>query len=609
MPVDYNDPIAHEDNLYDHEKRIPLARSPIYPPDIVADDMFVFRLPPDLSEDHLSDQAQNTAEMDESSSDVDINDINDVNDVVRESDADTTERDSDTEYIDSESDSSDSDVELMYGTPWRVARTAISKQTIEDHEKQRLSHKLYINMLREFRPLFLAVPNADRIVDTVKKLVNKPLHLRFPENWYLLPQKAVHIRVLKTVNVNEYVCCNSYLIPLGACAARSPDLQFRETPCALLMDGRGRFFLYDSESDGMYFAAMNLEQLARQGLSLCEPVYRDDGAVMCMPKPKNVVRKLISAAVIGMENVCAAVSMFKGITVSATDPATNTIRTLQIFGVEELRRKIPFAAMDDDLYTMMLNYIGFRLAETWVVLGGIGSYDGNDPFFTVSTIVIVGARGTVYGFVVQKNDIFRMAEDLSVFLRRGAGSICNRFDRGARGELRLEQCPICPHVPSRSSQMLKSIKINVTRRDMKNWYHWLTHTHPTHTKPVALSNIEEIKLQLSHPTKNTPLRVVSDESYHPTHTPDDAFSSLSEDVRPFTFPREVDSLENMQLDFYGKLIQTLGPFNKDIERPEHEVLTFRFKCLSELQKMTSPLKLPPVYQAIESLNGKTVTNF
>lgn len=576
------------------ENLLPLSRSPVYPPEILINSMLDFSVAEYPSEDSTPEKPlQNSAMADVENTEQEYTDYG-----SRCMDTDMQEEYSDKSDSDSDSDTSDSENELVYGVPWKTFTVTLSKENIEQYEKLKLANHFFKAVMRDFKPLYCSLLTPDRILNVVCQ-IRKPMTLRYPEHWYLLPQKASQIRVLKNVNLSEYVCCDTHLIPLGPCAARSPDLQFRETPCAALMDMDGRFYIYDAETDAVFFAANNIEELARFGLSRCEPVYRDGGAMVPMPRPKKTVKKLLSAAIIGLENVSDTVNMLKGTTVTINGSRPDAECTFQIFGVNDLKKKLPFAIIPETLYKHMLEYINFRLCEPWVVIGGFGQYAENHIAFLVQNIVILGARGTVYEFCISKNDVFRVSDDLSTLFKRGKPRIPNRFDRMDNGELRLEHKPCCPHSESYVQGLIKSAGIKFNRRDIEGCYHWLIRQKTPDSYCVNFASIEEAKRQCGHPAKSIPVMVVSGESYQPRQENKITFNSLSKGTCGFRYARIIDeTMIDTQRDFYRRWMRNKTVFDDGIEPNEQQVMMIRAERLSALQKGSVPLKLPPISKAI-----------
>lgn len=630
--TEYGSQVGEVDDSRCNERRLPLCRSPVCPPASLINTRFAFELSeiPARGDQatHLNansdGMADTTETFDEDITDgiesaavdaaaaaldgeaIDADQSSSIPDCpLSNSDLDesTSEIPKESDESDSESESysdSDSESEMVYGSLWKTSMITFSKETVEKYEKQKLSRKFYVTVMRDFRLLHLAGPSAEKISAAVNQLTDKALALRFPENWYLLPQKPQDIRVLRGVDVSAYTCCETVMVPLGSCAARSPDLHFRETPCALLLDLSGRFFLYDAETDGVYRAAENIDQLARRGLSLCEPAYRDGGAGVPLPSPRGAVRKLISAATIGLEDTGVVVKSLSGTAIELTDPATGASTTFQLFGGEELKRKMPFAVVDAETYSLMVEYVSFRLAESWIVIGGLGEFDANATFW-VSTVVILGTRGTVYGFCRYDNDVFRLADELPIFFKKGGVVHTNRFDRGANGEVRLERTPTCPHIETPSESMTRSAGVNHSRRDLDGWYRWILRTKCLSSATVAPTNVAEAKRQFSHPAKGVAVVIETSESYKPRAAPPDAFNSLTAGERSFRFPRTVNTGSTSTgngLAFYRKWVRALGLFDDGAEKTEYEIMKLRADRLSVLQKNGSSLYLPPVSRAI-----------
>lgn len=583
-----------------HEKRIPLSRSPVYPPE---NSLIKGVLALSMSEEESERGARPGPPIDDDMAALNLSNEESTQTAssreLREAPGHRRRGSSDSDQG-SDSGRSDGEMDVIPGCSWKSTALTVSKEIVEGHERRCLSYRLFVAVLRDFRTLYAALANPDEIPHAVHQLSGRALTLRFPEHWYLLPQKTNEIRVLRGVNLRAYACCDGAdeLFPLGPCAARSPDLHYRETPCALLMDAEGRFFLYDAETEGMFLAAENVAELASKGLSACEPAYRDGGATISLPRPRTTVKKIISACVIGLENVNAVVTAVRGTAINLRDRASGSERVLQIFDASELRHKPPFSRLDDDSCAAMMDFVEFRLVEEWIVVGGIGTYDDGGPVFTVEIVVLLGVTGAVYGFELEENDVYRMADDLTTLFKRGFSPEPNRFDREALGELRLERRPLCPHERGRLGGDRRSAVRSATRRDLRGWLRWKLRTGSGEAKCVELAHLEEAKRQLRHPVSGLPVCVVTGESYQPKKGLDEGYSVLAEGKRNFRYPRvrpePTNDERQRQRDLYQRLMHPPGPFVNPPEETYGGVLAERAARVAALQRTGAPLRLPAI---------------
>nr|CAI64574.1 r139 protein [Murid betaherpesvirus 2] len=615
----WQDPTALEPGTFDEdfgcvdddldEKHIPLSRSPVYPPD---DSLIKGVLGLSMSEEgrergtrsgpltgHDNMAALNFPD-DEIAQTVSVRESREASGHRRHGSSDSD--------LGSDSGRSDNEIEIVQGHSWKSTALTVSKEIVEEHEKKNLSRRFFATVLRDFRTLYVALSNPNEIPERIRQLSGRALTLRFPEHWYLLPQPMNEIRVLFGVDLRAYICCDVAvardveLIPLGACAARSPDLHYRETPCAILMDTEGRFFLYDAETEGLFLAAENLVELAHKGLSACEPAYRDGGATISLPRPRTAVKKILSACVIGLESVNAAVTSVRGTAIVLCDRASGSERILQIFDASELRRKPPFSELDDESCGAMMDYVEFRLAEEWVVLGGIGTYDNSGGFvFMVDIVVLLGVTGAVYGFGVEENDVYRLADDLSTLLRRGISPEPNRFDRDALGELRLERRALCPHEREGTRGDREPVVRQVARRDLRGWLRWQLRTGPDTDRCVQFAHLEEAKRQFRHPVSSLPVCVVTGESYQPKNESEQGYGVLAEGRRNFRCPRTrpdpTDEERRRQRELYQRMMCPPGPFVNQPEETYTGVIAERAARLAALQKSGTSLRLPAISRA------------
>lgn len=619
MPVDaWNDEADPEtfDEDFDYadddraERSIPLSRSPVYPPE---DSLIKGVLALSMSEEEL-ERAARPRPLTEDGDDMAAFNFSDhefTNAVcVRESRAATGHHRHGSSDSDLGSDSgrSDDEMELPQNYSWKSAALTVSKEIAEEYERKCLSRRFFVAVIRDFWSLHTALATPNRFPDAVHQLCGRALPLRFPENWYLLPQPSDEIRVLRGVDLRAFACCDmaSELMPLGSCAARSPDLHYRETPCALLLDSEGRFFLYDAETEGVFFAAKDVVELASRGLATCEPVYRDGGAAIPLPHPRTTIKKILAACVVGLESANAAVVASRGTAIRLRDRMNNSTRVLQIFDVSELKNKIPFSTFNEDSCTSMMDYVDFRLAEDWIVVGGIGTYKNGGGFaFAVDVVVLLGVTGAVYGLDLTENDVYRLADDLLTLLRRGISSEPNRFDRDALGELRLERRPRCPHEQKESGMPINK---SATRRDLKGWLRLKLRTGPEIEKCVPFAYLEEAKRQLKHPAGSLPVCVVTEESYRPKSDPEEGYSALAEGQRNFRYPRirpdPTDDERRRQRELYRQLIRPPGPFGTKSEETYGGVLAERAARMAALQKSGASLRLPAISRTTIQLSRR-----
>lgn len=608
-PGTFNEDFDYVDDDLD-EKHIPLSRSPVYPPD---DSLIkgVFSLSMSEEGSERGTRPGPLAENDDMAA-LDFSD-DEITQTVsvrepREAPGHRRHGSSDSD-LGSDSGRSDNEMEMVQGYSWKSTVLTVSKEIVEEHEKKCLSRRFFVAVLRDFRTLYAALANPEEIPEAIRQLSDRALTLRFPEHWYLLPRSVEDIRVLRGIDLRAYICCdvavasNAELIPLGACAARSPDLHYRETPCAMLMDTEGRFFLYDAETEGLFLAAENLAELASKGLSACEPVYRDGGAAIPLPRPRAVVKKILSACVIGLDSVNAAVATVRGTAIVLYDRASGSERILQIFDASELRCKPPFSELDDESCGAMMDYVEFRLAEEWIVLGGIGTYGKSGGLaFTVDIVVLLGVTGAVYGFGLEDNDVYRLADDLPTLLRRGVSPEPNRFDREALGELRLERRPLCPHEREEFRERRGSAtRRPITRRDLRGWLRWQLRMGPDTEKCVQFAHLEEAKRQLRHPVGGLPVCVVTGESYQPRNEPEQGYGVLTEGRRNFRYarirPDPTDEERRRQRNLYQRMMCPPGPFVSHSEETYVGVIGERATRLATLQKSGASLRLPAISRA------------
>nr|WEG68852.1 protein m139 [Mastomys natalensis cytomegalovirus 1] len=569
--------------------------SPVYPPETIVNSMSTASL--------SGESEQENEELDEDVAECEEN-HQDNHEVDVAYDHELVESESDDE-IERDSDQSDSDEELIHVGAGRAA-AVVSKKMIEDYERQRLSSKLFCTVLRDFKPFHSALRNPGRIHYTVKLLLGKPLSLRFPEHWYLLPQRASKIRVLQGVNLNDYVCCDRELIPLGACAARSPDLHYRETPCALAMDLDGRFFVFDAETDGLFLAASGIVELATKGLSQCEPAYKDGGAVIPTPNPKSIARCLITVSVFGPDHVRSLTKDLSGTAISIGGPWSGRQTVFQIFGEEETKNKMPFSLLDADSFEYMLEYITFRVTERYAIAGGIGKFSNDGMIFHVHNLILVGDSRCVYGFNVSENDVYRLSDDMATFVKTGYFRRANRFDKGARGILRLERKPMCPH-SDKLSHVPESLRPKPTRKHIDGWFKWIMYNKPDRVNDTAFANIDEAKRQCRYPAKGIPAVVMDSESYQP-RPPPQSYDMLSEGVSNFVDP--VTSNEHDDEPYYRRWMCMQNSFPLSGERTLEEVLNIRGQKLAAMKKASITIPLPNVSHSVcrELPRGTSVTN-
>lgn len=387
-------------------------------------------------------------------------------------------------------------------------RTALEKDGVEEGDDWHALDNAAFSVLffdlvvTDFKALYLAQTSREDLRATVRRLRGRVLSLRFPETWYLLVRPRGEIPIIEDANVNGYLCCDDDLEPLGVCVVRTSRSEFRETACVMLMSRYGSFLVYDASSDGMFAVARDLRDLAINGLSRCESVYRD--TPLSAMYPEDVVEALVTSSrdPVGLS---ATAIRFGGRTVDLVDLDNREPLPFKIFGtVSDLRRHPPFAVLRGREFSRVLDFFGRRLCSSWYLLGAVGEYH-DCVVFQARCVVVIDASGTVYGFDVEEGDLSRLADDIITFLKMGLAKrrYRNRFDRGLRGELRLETSPDCIHRHVGGRERLELRGRGPSRRDAIEAYDWLVRRGVAATRDLRRhrSNIdvETIRDQLRYP--------------------------------------------------------------------------------------------------------------
>lgn len=185
-----------------NEKNLPLCRSPVYPPPRLINTSFALEAPkttttrhmtrPDRSEENDDAMSESGEPIDEDAAGNDGIDPAAIDaaaaaleeegreDIVDENNHQhhrPEEQNGDgliqpcisEDHHDSEDDASDStesesEVEMVYGSLWKTSMITFSRETVEKYEQQKLSRKFYMTVMRDLRPLHLAVSSAERIL-------------------------------------------------------------------------------------------------------------------------------------------------------------------------------------------------------------------------------------------------------------------------------------------------------------------------------------------------------------------------------------------------------------------------------------------------------------
>ncbi|AHJ85238.1 tegument protein US22 [Human betaherpesvirus 5] len=306
--------------------------------------------------------------------------------------------------------------------------------------------------------------------------------LRNPANWFLVMREQVAIpQIYARSLAADYLCCDDTLEAVGVLAVRPPDSdltrntkQAQELPCVLMLSHYGTVYVYDWETDGLYEVASDIKAFSKNGLLWCEYVYRHPQTPFATTEPRYHVQKFLCTDPTDAAAVAKTAREMSGLNLVIRTPGRTEVEPLLMLGsIEGLRACRPFDHMPAADFRDLLNFIRQRLCCEWYVVGLVGYYLAYGPFVP-SGLVLLDKFGVVYLHKIEDSDLYRIADNFHMFLKCGLlklRGLC-RFDRGLRGECRLEELPVCHHTLKRDVLRWHGALGTITRSQLESALDW-----------------------------------------------------------------------------------------------------------------------------------------
>ncbi|QQL09789.1 Ba203 [Baboon cytomegalovirus] len=326
--------------------------------------------------------------------------------------------------------------------------------------------------LRQYDPVCLR--------DYVKKHASTMIPLRNPSSWFLIFRCGADIPQVEGRQFGtDYMCCDETLEAVGILAVKLPDgdrKRVQETTCVLLIGHYGFVYVYDWDTDGLFQVTNTVKELAQYGLLMCESVYRHPHTPFSTTEPRYQVEKFLCLDPTDARAVANVAEEFRGINLVIKTPGRAEADPLLLLGsVENLREVYPFAKMRPTNFEDLIKYINQRLCCRWYVLGITGRYAAFGVLMTCG-VIILDECGVCYALRVDESDLYRIADNIHMLFKCGFLKLRGmlRFDRGMRGEARLERAPGCDHFNRQEDLSWCSMLGTVSRQQLDSAHDWLT---------------------------------------------------------------------------------------------------------------------------------------
>ncbi|AEV80520.1 tegument protein US22 [Cercopithecine betaherpesvirus 5] len=336
--------------------------------------------------------------------------------------------------------------------------------------------------------VFLRQYDSVCLRDYVKKNSGTIIPLRNPSTWFLIFRHSADIPQVEGRQFGpDYMCCDEKLEAVGILAVKLPDgdrKRVQETTCVLLVGQYGFVYVYDWDSDGLFQIANSVKELAQYGLIMCESVYRHPQTPFATTEPRHQIEKFLCLDPTDAHAVAKVAEEFHGLNLVIKTPGRSEADPLLLLGsVENLRMVYPFAKMRPGNYEDLISYINQRLCCRWYVLGITGRYAAFGVLLTCGVIVL-DECGVCYVLRIDDCDLYRVADSIHMLFKCGFLKLRGmlRFDRGMRGESRLEHAPSCDHYNRREDLSWCSMLGTVSRDQLESAYDWLTRTSRCYDK-------------------------------------------------------------------------------------------------------------------------------
>lgn len=304
----------------------------------------------------------------------------------------------------------------------------------------------FLRVLSDFRDFFLLQDDLPGLRALVRRDAGRRLSLGIPHNWFLQLCPREQYAELRDHITGDLVCCDERLTLLGRCVVRLGADVYDGTGLAVFLGRQTRIYVYDLRDEATVLVAPDLDKLARFGIVGCEYLYRHHRTPRVTSTPTRLVAGLLLR-----QNDASALSTFardnRGRDVHLHTPGYRALPMKLLGSFEDLVDFWPFGAMRMAELRDCEAEITERLCCRWHLFAAVGFYDAGSAF-NVLHVLTVDRFGALYTLDVTERDLYRVADDLEIFLRSGIAKTLvppHRFDSGMRGVARVERPPICPH--------------------------------------------------------------------------------------------------------------------------------------------------------------------
>ncbi|AEV80849.1 tegument protein US22 [Aotine betaherpesvirus 1] len=327
--------------------------------------------------------------------------------------------------------------------------------------------------------IFVRVHDHAALREYVQKNTGTAICLRNPGTWFLVLRDGTEIPSVRGRRFDlDYLCCNEALQTVGILAVRSmgsEEKMLMETSSVLMLGATGAVYVYDWVTDALFEVAQNLEDFAEGGLIWYDSIYKHPATPYSTVEPRYHVDRFLAADPKDANAMAAVAHELRGLNLAVVTPGENEREPLLLLGELSLLRKMkPFIAMSDEDFAEMCDVITKTLCCLWRLIGVAGYYLKVGAFVPAA-VIICDRFGAIYALKGEDGYICRLADDIQMFFRMGylklKGSY--RYDRGCRGEARLECKPQCSHRYNRSG-MEALAEYPMTEGEMEWYFDWLT---------------------------------------------------------------------------------------------------------------------------------------
>lgn len=297
------------------------------------------------------------------------------------------------------------------------------------------------SFLRACRELFLASYGPASLRSAVRQTHRRRIPLPSPPGWFLRVDAHCEGEPdLADRDLRALAPGQSWMVAVGACYYQPPGRRHRRTPCYVLLGPRTRCFVYDAESDALFLAARDVDELARTGFVGVECLHVQRRTPWQTRRPEHLIRGLLWKGNDPGE-LARFAREYAGEEIALRTPGKVEANPLRLLGDFELVRRVwPFSALSADRLAAVKRYVDRRLRCAWHALGVVGVYHRHGAFHALH-LIVVDRFGAVYYFSVQTASLWILADDVRALFRLGLLKALvpgRRSDRDLGGLERLE---------------------------------------------------------------------------------------------------------------------------------------------------------------------------